>query len=114
MPDQKFVLITSARNEAEYIGKTIASVVSQTILPEAWVIVDDGSRDATASIAEQASRTYPWIKVVRREDRGYGDHEVGMVEGFYYGLNHLGALDCDFICLIPNLSDLFLARYALI
>ena len=45
-----YVLITPARNEAAYIEKTIQSVISQTLLPAKWVIVDDGSLDNTAAI----------------------------------------------------------------
>jgi biofilm PGA synthesis N-glycosyltransferase PgaC len=119
MPDEKFILITSARNEANYLGKTIESVVSQTILPAAWVIVDDGSSDATASTAAKASRLHPWIKVISREDRGYGDHEFGAVEGFYYGLNHLDTDDFDFIFLIdgdvvikPHYFEIILQKFA--
>ena len=37
----RFVLITPAHNEEALIKKTIESVISQTILPMRWVIVDD-------------------------------------------------------------------------
>ena len=36
-----FVLVTPAHNEEALIKKTIESVISQTILPMRWVIVDD-------------------------------------------------------------------------
>jgi Glycosyltransferases involved in cell wall biogenesis len=49
----KYVLITSARNEEAFIAKTLDSVVSQTVLPERWVIVDDGSTDHTAEVVER-------------------------------------------------------------
>ena len=45
-----FVLITAARNEETYIEKTIQSVVAQTVLPLRWVIVNDGSDDATPNL----------------------------------------------------------------
>ena len=43
----KYVLITPAHNEAAFIQKTLDSMVAQTLLPERWVIVDDGSTDRT-------------------------------------------------------------------
>jgi biofilm PGA synthesis N-glycosyltransferase PgaC len=43
----KYVLITPAHNEEAFIQKTLASMVAQTVLPERWVIVDDGSTDCT-------------------------------------------------------------------
>ena len=65
----KYVLITSARNEAKFIEGTIQSVVSQTLLPERWVIVDDGSTDRTAEIVEGYLARFPWIELVRRPNR---------------------------------------------
>ncbi len=66
----KYVLITAARNEEAFIAKTLASVVTQTVLPERWIIVDDNSTDRTAKIVEDYASRYPWIELVRRvEDR---------------------------------------------
>ena len=38
----KMVLVTLARNEAEFIEGTIKSVIAQTVRPVRWVIVSDG------------------------------------------------------------------------
>jgi glycosyltransferase involved in cell wall biosynthesis len=65
----KYVLITSAHNEKAFIGKTLDSVVSQTVLPERWVIVDDGSTDHTAEIVESYTKRHPWILLLRRPRR---------------------------------------------
>jgi glycosyltransferase involved in cell wall biosynthesis len=65
----KYVLITSARNEAKFIERTIQSVVTQTFLPQRWVIVDDGSTDRTAEIVKSYVSDYPWIELLRRPDR---------------------------------------------
>ena len=46
----KYVLITPAHNEERFIPKTLESMVAQTLLPERWIIVDDGSTDRTAEI----------------------------------------------------------------
>ncbi|MCK4830926.1 glycosyltransferase family 2 protein, partial [bacterium] len=51
--NKTYVLITPARNEEDYIEKTIQSVISQTILPAKWVIVSDGSTDLTDEIVEK-------------------------------------------------------------
>lgn len=65
----KYALITPARNEEAFIGKTIEAVVAQTALPQRWVIIDDGSTDQTAAIAEQYLGRYPWIELLRRPQR---------------------------------------------
>jgi glycosyltransferase involved in cell wall biosynthesis len=65
----KYVLITPAHNEERFITKTLDSMVAQTLLPERWVIVDDGSTDRTAQIVEGYASRYPWIELVRRSER---------------------------------------------
>ena len=65
----KYVLITAARNEAGLIEHTLRSVTSQTVLPERWVILDDGSTDETAAIVSRYARQYPWIELVSRPPR---------------------------------------------
>ena len=46
----KYVLITPARNEAQFIELTMKSVVAQTARPIKWIIVSDGSTDGTDEI----------------------------------------------------------------
>ena len=98
----KYVLISPARNEAGFIGKTIESVVSQTHLPERWVIVDDGSVDRTAEIVKGYIARFAWIELVQREkqmDRSF----AGKVHAFNAGYARvkdleyevLGNLDAD-------------------
>jgi len=57
----KYTLITPARNEEAHIEKTIRSVVSQTVLPEKWVIVSDGSTDRTDEIVHKYVYQHPWM-----------------------------------------------------
>jgi glycosyltransferase involved in cell wall biosynthesis len=64
----------------------------QTVLPYRWVIVDDGSRDRTGAIIDEAARQHAWISAFHREDRGYRKWGGGIIEAFYDGYN---ALDCD-------------------
>ncbi len=81
-----FIVVTPARDEAEFLGQTIKSVLSQTLLPAQWVIVDDGSSDDTGQIAAEAARANSWIKVYTRPDRGHHDWGGGVVEAIYDGL----------------------------
>lgn len=97
MSGEKFIVVTPARNEATYLGKTIESIASQTVLPCEWVIVDDGSLDQTYRIAEDAARAYPWIKVIRLLDRGYRDFSGVYVDVINEGLNNLKRNDYQFI-----------------
>ena len=65
----KYVLITPARNEEAYIEKTIQSVISQTVLPEKWVIVSDGSTDRTDEIVKKHIVENTWIELLRMPER---------------------------------------------
>jgi glycosyltransferase involved in cell wall biosynthesis len=60
----QYVLITPARNEEAFIEKTIETVVRQTVLPVKWVIVNDGSTDATSIIVKNWTAKYDWIELV--------------------------------------------------
>ncbi len=60
-----YVLISPARNEEEYVERTIHSVISQTVLPKRWIIVSDGSTDRTDEIVRQYMSRYDWIGLRR-------------------------------------------------
>jgi poly-beta-1,6-N-acetyl-D-glucosamine synthase len=85
----RYVIIAPVRDEAEHIQRTIESVVSQTILPAQWIIVNDGSKDTTGRLIEEAAAHHSWIKTVHREDRGERRAGGGVVEAFYAGLKHV-------------------------
>jgi glycosyltransferase involved in cell wall biosynthesis len=92
----KYVLITPAHNEEAFIDKTLASMVAQTVLPERWVIVDDGSTDETAKIVEKHAQSQPWIDLVRRpqrRDRSF----AGKAHAFNMGMERVRSLDFDII-----------------
>jgi biofilm PGA synthesis N-glycosyltransferase PgaC len=91
-----YVLITPARNEAQFIELTISSVVAQTVRPVKWIIVSDGSTDGTDHIVSKYVTEYPWIELVRmpeRRDRNF----AGKAHAFNGGYARVGALDYDVI-----------------
>jgi poly-beta-1,6-N-acetyl-D-glucosamine synthase len=92
----KYVLITPARNEQAFIGGTLDSVCAQTVLPERWVIVDDGSTDGMAEIVEGYTKRHPWIELVRRpqrQDRNF----AGKVHSFNVGFERIRSLEFDIL-----------------
>lgn len=99
----RYVIITPVRNEEEHLGRTIESVISQTLRPERWVIVNDGSSDQTGRLIDQAAKTNAWIMAVHRPDRGFRKAGGGVIEAFYSGYeliadvpwNYLVKLDGD-------------------
>ncbi len=91
----KYVVVTPVRDEEAYLPFTIDSMVKQAVRPQEWVIVDDGSKDGTRRIIEEAVRDHSWIRSVRREDRGYRKWGAGIIEAFYAGFDALTCADWD-------------------
>ena len=92
----KYVLITPARNEAQFIELTIKSVVAQTVRPLKWVIVSDGSTDGTEEIVNKYVADHPWIELVRMPERRER-HFAGKVHAFNAGYASVKHLDYDLI-----------------
>ena len=65
-----------AYNDAGTIASLViraVQVVSRLTPDFEVIIVNDGSKDATGTIAEELARTYPQVRVVHHErNRGYG------------------------------------------
>jgi poly-beta-1,6-N-acetyl-D-glucosamine synthase len=91
-----YVLITPARNEAEFIERTIESVVQQTVLPRKWVIVSDGSTDDTDRIVERYVGSHPWMELVRRPVRETRNF-AAKVEAFNAGFERVKGLEYEVI-----------------
>jgi poly-beta-1,6-N-acetyl-D-glucosamine synthase len=94
----RYVIITPVRDEEEFIGATIRSVLAQTIRPTEWVIVNDGSKDNTGEIIEEYARQHPWIQPVHRKDRGFRKFGGGIIEAFYDGFHSLRCQDWELMC----------------
>jgi poly-beta-1,6-N-acetyl-D-glucosamine synthase len=111
---RRYVVVSPVRNEAEYLGRTIQSMTSQTLCPAQWVVVNDGSVDGTAEMIEQAAAEHPWIVAVHRTGgdrtaatqndgrasgpgRGKRAREAKEIEAFYEGYQHLTAADWEFV-----------------
>jgi biofilm PGA synthesis N-glycosyltransferase PgaC len=92
----KYVLITPAHNEETFIGKTLASMVTQTVLPERWVIVDDGSTDRTAEIVESYAKRHSWIELIRRSQR-LDRNFAGKAHAFNAGFERVRSLSFEVI-----------------
>jgi glycosyltransferase involved in cell wall biosynthesis len=91
-----YVLVTPARNEELFIKNTLDSVVQQTYRPRKWVIVNDGSTDATVRIIEPYAAKYDWIELVNlpaRLDRNF----AAKVGAFNTGQERVKNLDYEIV-----------------
>lgn len=103
MPEIGYVLITAAYNEGAHIGATIEAVLAQSVPPQKWVIVSDGSTDNTDAIIRQYSERGNFIQYLRRKKTGtsasFGS-KVCAIQAGYKALSgtpyrFVGILDAD-------------------
>lgn len=90
--------------------QTLDSVIAQSVRPEKWVIVDDGSTDATPQILAEYATRYDWIKIVTRRDRGLRAVGPGVVDAFYAGYESVDADEYEYLCKL-DLDLLLPPRY---
>lgn len=112
-----YVLITPCRDEAAYARRCLDSVLRQSVPPALWVIVDDGSRDETPAILAEYAARVPWIRIVRREDRGRRAVGPGVIDAFYAGFNTIDPASFAYLCkfdldldIPPRYFELLIAR----
>lgn len=113
-----YVIVTPAHNEESHIEATIRSVITQSVLPVRWVIVNDGSTDGTDGIVSRFLANRDWIRLLHlppRTGRDFGgkvraiEAALKLVEDLKYEV--LACLDADisfqsgyFAFLLSNLA----------
>lgn len=103
---RKYLLISPCRDEAAHIGRTLQSVAAQSLPPSAWVVVDDGSTDASPQILAEHAKKIPYLSVVKRADRGRRAVGPGVIDAFYAGLETVRIEDYDYLCKLDMDLDL--------
>jgi poly-beta-1,6-N-acetyl-D-glucosamine synthase len=75
------VAITPARDEEKLLPGLISSMTAQTHPADRWIVINDGSADATGKILDAAARRYAWIEphhLARAGVRAAGGESVTM------------------------------------
>ena len=94
----KYVIVTPVKNEEKFLPITIASVISQTILPKQWIIINDGSTDKTGGIIRMSSAKHNWIQGIDNPDKPSGlSRRIGGQAVLHLGLQKINVADYDFV-----------------
>jgi glycosyltransferase involved in cell wall biosynthesis len=104
----RLLLITPARDEAAHLERTIRAVAAQSRLPDLWLIVDDGSTDATPQLLERLAPELPFLEVRQAPERQLPPGKDGLAlaaEALAFNqalasveladFTHVGKLDAD-------------------
>lgn len=108
---QTYSIVSPVRNEARYMRRTLDAIVNQTVPPDLWVIVDDGSTDETPAILAEYAARYPYIRVIPRKDRGKRRVGGGVVEAFNEGWAVAEPYKYDFLTKLDMDLDLPLGYF---
>ncbi len=86
----KFSVVIPLYNKAPYVAKAIGSVLAQTFTDFELIIVDDGSNDDSAQVAEKAIEGRDNCRLIRQENAG-----VSMARNNGVALSH-----GDYLCFL--------------
>src|SRR5450432_3266193 len=63
------LIVSPVRNESAYIERVVRAVAAQELAPTRWIVIDDGSDDATLEVLRTLEAEVPFLEVV-----GPGEH----------------------------------------
>jgi poly-beta-1,6-N-acetyl-D-glucosamine synthase len=112
-----YALVTPARNEHANLERLADCLFGQLLRPDAWVIVDNGSTDATAELARELAGLRRWVHLIEipagRQERG-----GPIVRAFHAGVARLDRLpdvvvklDAD-VSMAPDYFDRLMQAFA--
>lgn len=93
----KIYIIIPAFNEAEFIGKTLQSLIHQSFQANKIVVVDDGSTDTTPEIVTDFTAKHPEISLLKITSENAHSPGSKVINAFNTGLDKLDD-SYDIIC----------------
>ncbi|MHC4551322.1 MAG: glycosyltransferase family 2 protein [Planctomycetota bacterium] len=96
----RIALITPAFNEASNLKRLAESILSQTLMPYVWIIVNDDSTDGTGELIDQLAMENSFIHAVHNKKNADSSHYyAGKILAFNKGYNYLvtSGVEYDFI-----------------
>ena len=99
----KYYLVIPAHNEEEFISLTLASLITQTLLPKKVVIVNDNSTDRTAEIVQAFAKDNPFISLIEKTSSAIHLPGSKVIQAFQTGYE---TLDDDYDVIVKLDADL--------
>ena len=92
----KIGIIIPAHNEANYIKKTLDSLLNQSRLPDLLCVVDDNSTDHTPEIISQYTDQFDWIYMTTIKSSQSRIPGAKVIDAWNKGLKFIS--NCDIMC----------------
>jgi biofilm PGA synthesis N-glycosyltransferase PgaC len=94
---ERLLLITPVRNEQGNIERTARAVAAQLHPPDLWLVVDDGSDDATPEILRRLAAEIPFLRVLEAPPRTGSARDrlavAAEARAFNWALSHVDPRD---------------------
>jgi biofilm PGA synthesis N-glycosyltransferase PgaC len=87
-----YAAVTPVRDDAENLRRLAATLAAQTLTPNPWVIVENGSTDDTPVVARELAERHPWIRLRSIEGSPTPVPGAPIVRAFHAGLEMLAGL----------------------
>jgi glycosyltransferase involved in cell wall biosynthesis len=82
----RYALVTPARDEETDLPRLAESLAAQTVRPDVWVIVDNGSTDRTVELARALESSEDWVRVLEVPGEAAPQRGAPVVRAFMLGL----------------------------
>ncbi|OXA92090.1 glycosyltransferase family 2 protein [Flavobacterium hercynium] len=101
----KYYIVIPAHNEQDFIGLTLESLISQTVLPSKVVVVNDNSTDKTEEIVLNFAKENPFISIVNKTSDAIHMPGSKVIQAFHKGFE---TLDSEYDIIVKLDGDLIL------
>jgi glycosyl transferase family 2 len=113
-----YAAVTPARDEADNLRRLADALLTQTVRPSEWIVVDNGSGDDTAAVTARLAADAGWIRFLRVPGEPAALPGAPVVRAFHAGLAALSSqpdvvvkLDAD-VSFDPDYFERLLAAFA--
>jgi poly-beta-1,6-N-acetyl-D-glucosamine synthase len=99
-----YSVVTPVRDEESNLARLLAAVEAQSVRPLQWLIVDNGSTDATPSIARAAAARCEWISLLEIPGEATSIRGRPIVRAIHAGIRELQEVPDVFVSVDADVS----------
>lgn len=93
----RYVVVSPVKDEAPRVTCTLESMDRQTVRPLRWIVVDDGSTDATPALLQAYAQSRPWVRILTNPPGTRRAPGSPVMRAFAQGLANASDLSFDYV-----------------